>query len=104
MSANAVINGVYNKYLEDQIIQYHKDNLEFENEDFAHVLKEYRDGLLLFDLMEKEVWNAASKDSVGLKAYYEKHKSNYMWKDRVDAVILSSANEDMVRESNERIK
>lgn len=99
VSASALINGVYNKYKEDQIIQFHRENLEFENDDFAHVLKEYRDGLLLFDLMEKQVWNAASKDTVGLKAFYEKHKSNYMWEDRVDAVILSSANEKMIEKA-----
>lgn len=99
VSASSLVNSVYNKYLEDQIIQYHKDNLEFENEDFAHVLKEYRDGLLLFDLMEKQVWNAASKDTIGLKDFYENHKGDYMWKDRVDAVILSSANEDMIKKA-----
>ncbi|MFK7782488.1 peptidylprolyl isomerase [Psychroserpens sp.] len=99
VSANALVTGIYNTYKEEQIITYHKDNLENENEDFAHVLKEYRDGLLLFDLMEKEVWNAASKDSVGLKSYFQAHKSNYMWNDRVDAVILSSANEKMINKA-----
>jgi peptidyl-prolyl cis-trans isomerase SurA len=49
--------------------------------------------------MEKQVWNAASKDSVGLKDFYENHKSDYMWQDRVDAVILSSANEDMIKKA-----
>jgi len=97
VNAKTLINVVYSQYKEDEIIKYHQDNLEFENEDFAHVLKEYRDGLLLFDLMEKKVWNAASKDTVGLKAFYEVNKNNYMWEDRVDAVILSSANEKMAK-------
>nr|WP_321236723.1 peptidylprolyl isomerase [uncultured Psychroserpens sp.] len=87
----AVLKTEYNAFLESKVLQYREDNLELENEDFAFVLKEYRDGLLLFDLMEKEVWNAASKDSVGLQDYYSNHKSNYVWKDRIDAVILSSA-------------
>jgi len=99
VKADILVNGVYNKYKEDQIILYHKDNLEFENEDFAYVLKEYRDGLLLFDLMEKQVWNAASKDTVGLKAFYESHKSDYVWEDRVDAVILTSAHEKMIKKA-----
>jgi peptidyl-prolyl cis-trans isomerase SurA len=81
----------YEPYLEAQVLKYHEDNLEFENEDFAFVLKEYRDGLLLFDLMEKEVWNAAVKDSVGLEKFYKNNTSNYVWTDRVDAVIFSSA-------------
>lgn len=99
MSANAVINRTYSKFKEDQIIQYHRNNLEFENEDFGFVLKEYRDGLLLFDLMEKQVWNAASKDTIGLQTFYENHKSEYMWEDRVDAVILSSANKKNVEKA-----
>ncbi len=89
----ALIETEYNAFYEAQVLKYHEDNLEFENEDFAFVLKEYRDGLLLFDLMEKEVWNRAAKDSVGLKAFFEKNRANYTWKDRVDAVILSSASE-----------
>jgi len=99
-----LIKNIYSKYKEDEIINYHKNNLELVNEEFAHVLKEYRDGLLLFDLMEKEVWNAASKDTVGLKAFYEKNKDNYMWKERVDAVILSSADEDIAKKAMELLK
>lgn len=99
VNADILINGVYTKFKEEQIIAYHKENLEFENEDFAHVLKEYRDGLLLFDLMEKQVWNAASKDTIGLKTFYENHKSDYVWEDRVDAVILTSANKKMIEKS-----
>ncbi len=99
VDANVLINTVYKAFKEEQIIRYHRENLEFENEDFAHVLKEYRDGLLLFDLMEKQVWNAASKDTVGLKTYYENHKSDYMWNDRVDAVMLSSADEKMIKKA-----
>ena len=98
-SSNALVTGIYKKYKEDQIIQYNRNNLEFENEEFAQVLKEYRDGLLLFDLMEKQVWNAASKDTVGLKAFYENHKNDYMWQDRVDAVIFSSANKKYVEKA-----
>jgi peptidyl-prolyl cis-trans isomerase SurA len=92
----AVLKTEYNAFLEAEILKYREDNLEFENEDFAFVLKEYRDGLLLFDLMEKEVWNAASKDSVGLQNYYVAHQSEYMWNDRVDAVILSSASKSAI--------
>ena len=95
-NVKAVVNTEYDAFLEAKILKYREDNLEFENEDFAFVLKEYRDGLLLFDLMEQEVWNAASKDSVGLQNYYETNRSNYVWKDRVDAVIFSSASEEEV--------
>ena len=92
----SLLNTEYNDFLDQQVLKYHEDNLEFENEDFAFVLKEYRDGLLLFDLMEKEVWNAAVKDSVGLQKFYDDNLSNYAWSDRVEAVILSSASKNTI--------
>lgn len=96
VSAKSIVDDEYNIYLESKVKKFHEENLEFENEEFAFVLKEYRDGLLLFDLMEQEVWNAASKDSVGLQNYYENNKSNYVWKDRADAIILSSASKSNI--------
>ncbi|WP_298903541.1 peptidylprolyl isomerase [uncultured Psychroserpens sp.] len=87
----------FSAFYETQVLKYHEDNLEYENEDFAFVLKEYRDGLLLFDLMEKEVWNRASKDTLGLKEFFENNRSKYVWKDRVDGIILSSASEKTMK-------
>ncbi|NLF41108.1 MAG: hypothetical protein GX587_00260 [Bacteroidales bacterium] len=48
-------------------------------------MREYHDGILLFDLTEKNVWNKALLDTTGLKAYYEQHKLDYMWGDRINA-------------------
>ncbi len=95
--ASVVIDKEFNAFFEKSILQFREDNLELENEDFANILKEYRDGLLLFDLMEKEVWNKASKDTLGLQAYYNKHKSKYQWEDRVDLVMASSADETSMK-------
>ncbi|MCB0448311.1 MAG: peptidyl-prolyl cis-trans isomerase, partial [Gelidibacter sp.] len=98
---SAIVEKEYNAFQESTILKYHEDNLEFENEDFGLILKEYRDGLLLFDLMEKEVWNAASTDTLGLKSYYDKHASNYVWNTRIDAIVASSAKkEDMLKVKN----
>ncbi len=92
-AASLVINKEFDAFFEKSILQFREDNLELENQDFAHILKEYRDGLLLFELMEKEIWNKASKDTLGLEAYYNKNKTNYQWTDRVDVVIASSADD-----------
>lgn len=86
-----VVAAEYEAFLEAKLIDYRERNLEFEDEEFAFILGEYRDGLLLFDLMEKEVWNTASKDTVGLKSYYESHKADYVWPVRADAVVASAA-------------
>ena len=96
---STLIENEYNSYFEKAILQFREDNLENENEEFANILKEYRDGLLLFDLMEKEVWNKASKDSLGIEKYYDEHKSEYQWKDRVEVVMASSADESIAKKA-----
>ena len=92
-----VIDKEFESFFENSIFKYREDNLEEENQEFANILKEYRDGLLLFDLMEKEVWNKAAKDTLGLEAYYNKNKSKYQWSDRVDVVIASSAEKSSMK-------
>ncbi|WP_027126495.1 peptidylprolyl isomerase [Gelidibacter mesophilus] len=97
MPFKTIIEKEYKNFEEDAILKYHKENLEFVNEEYAQILAEYRDGLLLFDLMEKEVWNAAASDSIGLQKYYSAHKDNYFWEDRVDVVIATSTREKDIK-------
>jgi peptidyl-prolyl cis-trans isomerase SurA len=52
-------------------------------------MNEYRDGILLFDLTDQKVWSRATKDTTGLKEFYETHKNNYMWEDRLEATIYN---------------
>jgi peptidyl-prolyl cis-trans isomerase SurA len=54
--------------------------------------------------MEKQVWNAAINDTIGLKNYYESHKDNYIWPDRVDAVVVSGANKKDVAEAEKQLQ
>ena len=81
----------FDTFVSQNVLSYHKENLENVNPEYAQVLAEYRDGLLLFDLMETMVWNAVKEDTVALKNYYEAHKSNYKWPNRVDAIVASSS-------------
>ena len=90
-----VVEKEYESFFESSILKYREDNLEMENQEFANIVKEYRDGLLLFDLMEKEIWNKAAKDTVGLENYYERNKTKYQWQERVDFVMASSADLDI---------
>uniref|UniRef100_UPI00404A6EB8 peptidylprolyl isomerase n=1 Tax=Gelidibacter sp. TaxID=2018083 RepID=UPI00404A6EB8 len=93
-----------NTFQESKILKYQEDNLEFENEDFAAILGEYRDGLLLFDLMDKQVWNKAVTDTIGLQQFYDKNKSNYTWQDRVDVVIATAAKKSDISKVEEALK
>lgn len=95
---------LFNNFIDEQINLYYNDNLENEFPEFATVMEEYRDGLLLFDLMEKEIWEKAKTDTLGLEAYYNAHKDSYMWKDRVEADIYSSTKEDVIKKVRKYLK
>ena len=104
MSFKDIISDNYNIFLNQNLIQFQEENLENENEDFANIVGEYRDGLLLFDLMESKIWNVATTDSVGLKSFYENNKENYFVNERVDAIVASSAKQSEIEKVSEMLK
>lgn len=73
--------------------EYYRNNLEDFNRDFKSRINEFEEGNLLFEIMEKKVWEKANADSVGLKKYYDDHKQNYVWEKSAELITFSS--EDM---------
>ncbi|WP_044398890.1 peptidylprolyl isomerase [Lacinutrix sp. Hel_I_90] len=90
-SIDAIVENRYKDFLDNQLLKYEEDNLINENKEFAQIVDEYRDGLLLFDLMESEIWSAGKNDTIAIQKYFEAYKSNYFFKERVVAVVASSA-------------
>ena len=80
----------YTLFLENNLFQYKKNNLINENEDYANVLKEYEEGLLLFDIMENKIWKGAQLDSIGLKSYYNENTSKFKSNSKITATIARS--------------
>jgi peptidyl-prolyl cis-trans isomerase SurA len=99
-----LINKFYDNYLDQELSQYYDDNLEKEFPEFSAVMDEYRDGLLLFDLMEKEIWNKSKTDTLGLKSFYDKNLKNYQWKNRMDVTVLSSTKEEFIKKASKYLK
>lgn len=81
-------NKLYTQALEQTLIEF---DLSERNIDFKRLLQEYRDGLPLFAMLERKIWSKGSTDSVGLAAYYEAHKTEYMWEERIDATTYTVA-------------
>lgn len=94
----------YDEFETLQLKTYFRERLELENKEYAGIINEYRDGLLIFDVMGKNVWRKAKNDSVGQLQYFEDHKLNYNWKQRVDVEILATTKEDIVKELEMRMK
>lgn len=94
-----LVDVLYKSFVDVQLNEKYDGNLENEFPDFNAVMEEYRDGLLLFDLMEKEIWQRSKTDTLGLKAFYNTQKEKHMWKTRVDVIILSSTSETTIKKA-----
>ena len=68
---------LFEMFKEDQIMKYYKENLIYTEPEYAYTLKEYEDGLLLFELMQNKIWTKSSKDTLGLKNYFKANAANY---------------------------
>ncbi len=98
------VDNVYQSFVDNELNTYYNANLESEFPDFANVMEEYRDGLLLFDLMEKEIWEKSKTDTLGLKSFYDANKNNYNWKNRLDVLIASSTNIEVIKKARKLLK
>jgi peptidyl-prolyl cis-trans isomerase SurA len=83
------INKILKAYIRESCLAYEDSRLEDKHPDFRALMKEYRDGILLFELTDDMVWTKAVKDTSGLKEYYAKHRSDYNWGERLDATIYT---------------
>ncbi len=94
-----LVDELFEKFIDDQVTAYYNDNLENEFPEFKYVMDEYRDGLLLFDLMEKEIWTKAKTDSLGLSNYFNQNSKNYQWKKRYNVNIFSSTDKEVIEKA-----
>ena len=90
----------YSEFFEARVLNYYKDNLEKTDPEFAFIMQEYKDGLLLFDLLQNKVWKRAENDTVALTTFFEKNQQNYFWNKRGEVVIASCNRKDKA----ERVK
>lgn len=72
------LNNLFINFLNLSLVTFYKNNLETENLEYAQIYNEYKEGLLLFDLMENEVWNKAKNDTIGLRLFYNENKNLFL--------------------------
>ncbi len=104
MSAAAYAYKLYDEFVKDAVFAYEDAHLEEKYPEFNLLVQEYHDGILLFDLMDKEVWKKAEIDTAGIKAFYEENKTNYMWKERVKTLVITVNNEENLARAEELIR
>lgn len=81
-------NKTWQNFTDDTLLDYEKSMLEDKHPEFRFLMNEYHDGLLIFEISQKEIWNKASEDTTGLKTYFEKNKDNYRLPERFDGTLF----------------
>ena len=98
--ASAAIVGMVEPYAKQVIRKHYGDNLVDLNPDYRNLLNEYRDGTLLFEAMNHEVWNKAKNDEDGLEACYNANRSKYSWDaPHFKGIMICAKNDSILKEA-----
>ncbi|WP_025666066.1 peptidylprolyl isomerase [Aquimarina sp. EL_43] len=104
LDISAFVEEMYTQFESKTLLRYYEEHLEEDNKDFANVIGEYRDGLLLFDLMESKIWNVSKTDSIGLKKYYETQKDKYTQNEAYKVLKASSSKQEAISKVEKLLK
>ena len=86
----ALVRKSYDYFKNEKVKAYEDIRLEQKYPEFRMLMQEYRDGIMLFEITDENVWSKALKDTLGLEEFHKQNLANYMWGNRVEAVVYKS--------------
>ena len=90
---------------DDEVRAYADAHLEEKYADLRNLVREYHDGILLFDVSLREVWDKANKDTEGLAAFFKANKKNYTWDEpRFKGYMIYAKDEVSARAAKQIVK
>jgi peptidyl-prolyl cis-trans isomerase SurA len=103
MAPEKYLETLYNSFVDMNINVLLEEKIVKNNPEFQLLLNEYYEGILLFEIMEKEVWNKASEDSLGQVRFFNENKTKYIAGERAKTIIYSSASKDVIGRLRDKI-
>jgi peptidyl-prolyl cis-trans isomerase SurA len=90
----AAIDRIMGKLVAQKCLEFEETQLDKKYPEFKALMREYEEGILLFEVKKQLVWDKASSDEEGLKKFYESNKSKYQWKERAKATFYTVKSKD----------
>ena len=87
------------KFITSSVIDYYKKHLEDYNPEFRYQMQEFKDGNVLFEIMEKNIWGKAANDTLALQKYYRENKGKYLWAASADIILFNCTNKIIAEEA-----
>jgi peptidyl-prolyl cis-trans isomerase SurA len=96
---DAAFDRILNKLLTQRALAYEETQLEIKYPDFKSLLREYEEGILLFEVKKQLIWDKASADSVGLKLFYEANPNKYQAKEiaNISTFLINSTDKKVIK-------
>ncbi len=94
----------YDRFVAETLSSVEENDLESNNKEYQMLLKEYRDGILLFSLMNQEVWQKGITDSLGQVEFFQKNIARYQWKNRTEAFVVKVLDKAQVESARKALQ
>lgn len=95
---------ILNGWIDKTCVEYQNEHLEEKSVEFRDIYQEYKEGILMFNRMQQLVWDRANNDTVGLKAYFAQHQSEYNWNNRFDVGVYFCNDAKMMKTVAKQVK
>ncbi len=100
---NKIIDTFY-EFLHELVLKIENEGLEKNYPEFGKLMQEYRDGMLLFEVSNNEIWDKSSKDTKGLKSYFDANKKKYNWdKPHFKGILVRCSNNEVSKKAKKLI-
>lgn len=102
---DSMVEATHKELTVDQVLDRETERLSAQNPALKYLIQEYHDGLLLFELSSREIWQKAAQDESGLKKYFRKNKKQYSWdKPHFNGVLYFYRDKDMDKKIRKVLK
>lgn len=85
---------LYTDFVSESCIKFEEAKLEVKYPEFKALMREYEEGILLFEATKMLVWDKASQDTVGLSKFHAANRENYMWDERAEWMMYTLSDVD----------
>lgn len=95
---------LFDQFTSFAIIENYRKRLADFDPAYKSQIEEFKEGNLLFEIMQRKVWNHAAEDTVGLLKYFNENKEKYKWNKSADAIIFSAKDQKTAAGAIEKLK
>ncbi|GAB3641008.1 peptidylprolyl isomerase [Spirosoma arcticum] len=103
-SPSVAMRRLFDRFVGDRLIETEEKNLDKKSSEFRALLNEIRDGVLLSQLMEENVWERSMVDSTGQQRYFEQNKDKYRFPERAVATIVVAPNDALLKQATDMLR